>query len=319
MGRRITNGVALPGFGTLSVQTNTIETVQAAENLILDPTGVLQVTKTTEVRNGNSIRLYDDDNTQYLGFTAPSNVTTNTTWILPDGDGDDGQVLKTDGSGNLSFGDPGIALDIVTSNTTYYPVFTSNNSDSQIGTVYGATNFRFNASTGQLYLTNTTASSSKTTGVLRVAGGIGVSGNSVCGNFRVDSLGVGTDWSGTGGEIRATNAITAYYSDQRLKEISGNIPNALDKVVALNGVMYTQNKLAEDFGYNDYSPQVGLIAQQVQEVLPEVVKPAPFDIESDGTSKSGENYLTIQYEKVIPLLVEAIKELKQEVDRLKGE
>ena len=56
---------------------------------------------------------------------------------------------------------------------------------------------------------------------------------------------------------------------------------------------------------------------------PEVVVPAPFDIaqNEDGTeySKSGENYKTIQYERIIPLLVEAIKELKEELNRIKGE
>ena len=54
----------------------------------------------------------------------------------------------------------------------------------------------------------------------------------------------------------------------------------------------------------------GLFAQDVQEVLPEAVHPAPFDVDG-GESISGENYLTIQYEKVVPLLVEAIKELRK--------
>jgi hypothetical protein len=61
------------------------------------------------------------------------------------------------------------------------------------------------------------------------------------------------------------------------------------------------------------------LAQEVQSVLPHIVKPAPFDIDVlTGESKSGENYLTIQYEKIVPLLVEAIKELKKQVDELKN-
>jgi hypothetical protein len=54
----------------------------------------------------------------------------------------------------------------------------------------------------------------------------------------------------------------------------------------------------------------------VQAVLPEVIKPAPFDTDENGASKSGENYLTVQYEKIVPLLIEAIKELSKKVELL---
>jgi hypothetical protein len=52
--------------------------------------------------------------------------------------------------------------------------------------------------------------------------------------------------------------------------------------------------------------------------MPQIVKAAPFDIGDNGISKSGENYKTLQYERVVPLLVEAIKELKREVEELKS-
>ena len=61
-----------------------------------------------------------------------------------------------------------------------------------------------------------------------------------------------------------------------------------------------------------------MLAQQIQQVMPEVVKQAPFDMSDDGSSKSGENYLTVQYDRLIPLLIEAIKQLKQELDVLRG-
>lgn len=137
-------------------------------------------------------------------------------------------------------------------------------------------------------------------------------------NFQINSLGVGTAASGTAGQIRATNSITAFYSDRRLKDEVSKIENALDKIDQLTGVLYTQNKLAEKYGYNNYEEQVGLYAQDVQKIQPQAVKPAPFDIAEDGTSKSGENYLTVQYERLIPLLVEGIKELRSEVKALKG-
>jgi hypothetical protein len=125
-------------------------------------------------------------------------------------------------------------------------------------------------------------------------------------NFQINSLGVGTAGSGTAGEIRAVNNITAYYSDDRLKTRLGNIEGALDKVMSLNGFHYEANETAQALGY-DVKSEVGLSAQEVQAVLPEVVVPAPID----------EKYLTIHYERIIPLLVEAIKELKAEVDSLK--
>jgi trimeric autotransporter adhesin len=131
-------------------------------------------------------------------------------------------------------------------------------------------------------------------------------------------LGVGTAGSGTTGEIRATNNITAFYSDKRLKDIISTIPNALDKLLTLSGVIFTQNKKAEEFGYTDYSEQVGVIAQEVQAVLPQVVKPAPFDLDENNQSKSGENYITVQYEKLVPLLIEAIKEQQKQIDELKA-
>mgnify|MGYP003348102075 CR=1 FL=1 len=118
------------------------------------------------------------------------------------------------------------------------------------------------------------------------------------------------------GNITATGSITAFYSDERLKANVQPIENALDKVNKIRGVRYTQNKLAEEFGYNDYNPQVGVIAQEVQAVLPEVVSIAPFDMDINGNSKSGENYLTVKYEKIVPLLIQAIKEQQSSIDEL---
>ena len=68
---------------------------------------------------------------------------------------------------------------------------------------------------------------------------------------------------------------------------------------------------------NDNDIKVGVIAQDLQEVLPQAVKFAPFDRDAEGNSKSGENYLTVQYEKIVPLLIEAIKEQQIQIDQLK--
>ena len=140
-------------------------------------------------------------------------------------------------------------------------------------------------------------------------------------NSQFNSIGVGTAASATAGEIRATNNITAYYSDKRLKENITNISGALEKLKLINGVTYNSNDVAESFGYTDRSLQVGVIAQEIQEILPQAVKLAPFDtdyINGKEFSKSGDYYLTVQYEKIIPLLIEAIKDLSKEIEILKG-
>ena len=122
----------------------------------------------------------------------------------------------------------------------------------------------------------------------------------------------------TTGEVRATGNIIAYYSDERLKTKLGNINNAVDKLSQLNGFYYKNNDVAKSFGYTDDKTQLGLSAQEVQSVFPDIIHQAPFDMEnSDGGSKSGENYLTLDYSKLVPVLVEAIKELKAEIEELK--
>jgi hypothetical protein len=121
-----------------------------------------------------------------------------------------------------------------------------------------------------------------------------------------------------GGEVRAVGNIIAYYSDERLKTKLGNIDNAVDKLSQLNGFYYKNNEIAKSFGYIDEKTQLGLSAQEVQSVFPDIINPAPFDtIDSNGGSKSGENYLTIDYTRLVPVLVEAIKELKAEIEELK--
>jgi len=174
-----------------------------------------------------------------------------------------------------------------------------------------------------------------TSAVTSLSGGTGVSVSGSTGSVtvciaqavgttssvRFGSFGVGTTATGTTGEIVATGNITAYYSDKRLKKCINPIENALCKVTQISGVTYRSNEVAEKYGYKDDGEQVGVIAQEVDAVLPHAVKPAPFDTEwINGVSKSisGENYKTVQYEKIVPLLIEAIKELTARVEVLEN-
>jgi hypothetical protein len=126
-------------------------------------------------------------------------------------------------------------------------------------------------------------------------------------NSQFNSIGVGTAGSGTAGEIRATNNVTAYYSDDRLKTRLGSIENALDKVKTLDTFYYEANEVAQALGYTPVR-EVGISAQQVQEIMPETVAPAPID----------DKYLTVRYERLVPLLLAAIKELEAKVAALEA-
>jgi hypothetical protein len=132
-------------------------------------------------------------------------------------------------------------------------------------------------------------------------------------NFRVNAS---ETWSRV--VIRSAGDIVAFYSDERLKTKKGSIDNALQKILQLDGFYYTTNDLAKSVGYTEEGLQIGISAQQVQDVLPEVVTLAPFDSTYDDNgnlySISGENYLTVKYEKMVPLIIEGIKDQQKIVN-----
>ena len=108
------------------------------------------------------------------------------------------------------------------------------------------------------------------------------------------------------GALSVTDDITAFASDERLKTNISPITDALFKVNSLNGFTYKFNEIGEKLGFNPDITYAGVSAQEVQKVLPEVVHPAPVD----------DKYITVQYDKVVPLLIEAIKELSDKVEKL---
>jgi Chaperone of endosialidase len=154
-------------------------------------------------------------------------------------------------------------------------------------------------------------------GATSSAGQVGIYSNAsyIAGNSSITFN--GTNFAVTGA-ITATGDITAFSSDARLKTNIVNIPHALDKVKSINGVTYNWNEIAAQFGVGDTHEHAGVLAQEIQSVLPQVVRQAPFDTAEDGSSVSGEHYLTVQYDKLVPLLIEAIKELSAEVEALKA-
>ena len=117
------------------------------------------------------------------------------------------------------------------------------------------------------------------------------------------------------GGIQATGDIIAYYSDERLKDFHGKIDNPIDKIKQLNGYYFTENEKAKELGYDNDKQQVGVNAQEVQKVLPEVVDVAPVSYK-EGVD---EEYLTVHYDKLVPLLIEAVKEQQDQIELLKAE
>jgi hypothetical protein len=125
-------------------------------------------------------------------------------------------------------------------------------------------------------------------------------------NVRFNSLGIGTAASGVGGEIRATGDIVAFYSsDERLKSNIQPIGDALTKVNQISGNVYDWKEGFEDI-HSHTGTDIGVIAQEIEKVLPQAV----IDRES--------GYKAVNYEKIIPLLIEAIKELSLKVKELEN-
>lgn len=102
-----------------------------------------------------------------------------------------------------------------------------------------------------------------------------------------------------GGDIQSSSS-----SDKRQKKNIKNLENALDKVATLDGVEYDWNELASAHRIGKHD--VGVIAQQVEEVLP------------DAIERRENGMMAVRYERLIPLLIESIKELKSEIDELKS-
>ena len=127
-------------------------------------------------------------------------------------------------------------------------------------------------------------------------------------------------WDGSA-NLQNFGDVIAYASDGRLKNNIVEIPNALNKIKAIRGVHYDWDLVScNKLNFYPEKSDVGVIAQELQEVLPEAVKFAPFDrdpLKCEG-SVSGEDYLTVQYEKIVPLLIEGIKEQQIQIEELKN-
>ena len=120
------------------------------------------------------------------------------------------------------------------------------------------------------------------------------------------SVGSSAPQSATAGRIDAANDIVAFStSDLRLKGNIKNIDDSLSKLLSLNGVEFEWKEEHKDVhGYS--GKDIGVIAQEIKDVLPEAVR----------TNDSG--YLSVRYEKIVPLIIEALKEQQKQIEALKS-
>ena len=131
-------------------------------------------------------------------------------------------------------------------------------------------------------------------------------GGGTSANVQFGSLGIGTTASGTSGEIRATGDITAFYSsDIRLKENIQPIQNALEKIESISGNTYDWKEGYDEI-HSHKGNDVGVIAQEIESILPQIV------------TNRDNGYKAVQYEKIVPLLIEAIKELSDKIKVLEN-
>lgn len=287
--RRITTGLqGGPILGSLAAEQNNLKTLESNTDIVLDPDGAgeVKLNSHAQVNSGNALRFADDNNSNYIGLTAPSNVNENLTYTLPGSDGANGHVLVTNGGGSLSFTDISFeTTDQTTDTSTYYPLLagTAPASGSFTSVNTSSSRMTFTPSSGTLAVTRLTVSTAA---------------NIVMDNGSINGVPIGASTATTGAFTTLTCSSLTETSSIAYKENVNPINNALDAVTKLSGVVYDRK---DGSSVNE----AGLIAEEVEKVLPNIVS------YKDGKAEG------VQYTKLTAYLIEAVKSLTQEVKELK--
>ena len=269
--------------------------------------------------------------------------------ISVSGNGTSGQALTSDGDGTFSFTTiTGNAYDLTLTGSSTPSINlaqTAGGSDTDSITLNAGTGISFSTSGSAITVTNSSVSaitsdgsspslasgisaseirsligagtSSNSGTVTSVATGNGLSGGTITSS---GTLTMGSSYSGdfdftgtlSAGEVRSDGEITAFYSsDIALKENINPIENALSKVMSLGGYNYDwKDSYVKDRGgidgYFDRKSDDGVLAHEIEKVVPEA-----HAVRKDGTG-------AVRYEKIVPLLIEAIKDLNKEIKELKN-
>lgn len=331
---RSMNGIFELGLtGTTSNLQTTDGTLSEGMYRFIKLTGSLSAAHTITVLPADAQKIYYFKNETTDGGSGLQDVTIQQgagTFVVPNGAT---KAVYMDGNGTVDEIVFGTSFTTTNTGTGYgainysagildYSVVT----DANIrGAISGTGDISFNQSTGVISYTGSGGTVNNST--INISTGNGISGGS---SFTLNQstgstisltvgAGNGLSQSSTGllmsgsysGSFSATQNITAYASDDRLKDYHGTIPDALEKLSKINGYYYTLNDVAlNDLEFDDLGMEVGVSAQEMEAVLPEVVRSAPVN-EYKGT-----DYKTVQYERIVSLLIEAVKELKGQVEEM---
>lgn len=290
MARKITSGtVGRQVLGSIVIEDSTLNGLVSG-NIVLQPiNGNVVSTSNVEISNNGSLVLKETaaNGTNSINLKAPASMTADVTYTLPAA-ATNNYFMKTDASGNLSWSQAFIVNDDNPAATGSYSIMLTNVGDGNItSTLTASSKLSIVPSSGLL---SATAIST---------GNLGASGTSTLttvdingGNIDGTTIGSASAAAGTFTTLTATSITET--SSIALKENVSPITNALDAIMQLVGVTYDRKD-------GSSKNEAGLIKEEVEKVLPNLVK-------DDG----------IHYTKLTAYLIEAVKELTEEIKILKG-
>lgn len=309
-------------YGSFSIRANAgaSEAIGSGEVITFTDSGA-----TTVSRSGNTIDISSVNTVTNVGVSgqqtsgtitlaAGSNSTVSQSGSTITIASSDTNTVTNVGANNSNFTNGNInivgsnATTVSKSGNTITIHSTDNNTDTDTITNIGANGGSY--SNGNISITGSGATSvSKSGNTVTIS-----STNTTYSNLNEFTNGPGyttyssnqaTDTTSTVqfGLVRSTGDVVAFYSsDERLKDNIAPIENSLDKVGQLKGYEFDWNDKQDVYEGHD----VGVIAQEVEKVVPELVQ-----TRDDG-------YKAVKYEKIVPLLINAINELKAEIEELKS-
>jgi hypothetical protein len=323
MGRKVSIGVVGSGGGLGTIVAggtgNTLTTAVTNQNLIIDPngTGITQIVGATQLNAQSELRLADTDSSNYIALRAAGTISSNYTITWPAAvAATSGFVLTSTDTGVLSWSAipaTGVtASDAGSTATAHYPLFETASGSIPTGALTTAkvrSNLSFVPSTGELtataYLGANVYGSAANSGTLTLRGT--TSGTKAAASVLMsDNVASSTTGTGTlvvtggvgiSGQLTATTLVET--SSIVFKENVNPIENALELVMQLMGVTYDRKDNKEH--------EAGLIAEQVYKIIPDLVS-----LDDNGKPHG------IKYTKLTAYLLESIKTLKQDIEKLKG-